>query len=54
MAGSDGCGEQRHRLLGELLALRDPLGGRQVLRRHAMVLRLGTIDLLPLGLVARG
>jgi hypothetical protein len=52
MAGTYGCGKQSDRLLGELLALFDPLNRGQ---RHvdcAFLFFLFAVDRSPLGLMA--
>jgi hypothetical protein len=53
MAVADRGGEELHGLLGELLSLGDALGGSQGTTLLLMVFTLLTIELRPLGLVAR-
>jgi hypothetical protein len=51
MAGSYRSNEKRYRLLGELLANIEPLGGSHRHVRAAMMLYLFAVDLSPLRLV---
>jgi hypothetical protein len=53
MAGTDRGGEQGDRLLGELLALLEPLDGSQRHVERAHLLGLFAVDDGPLGLVPR-